>query len=322
MTELAKKYKYIISSSKLEMNKVNIQWQLTDWCNYNCPYCIQAINHQYDTKPKETQEVIFQRAYKIREGIKNKLVRFSMHGGEVSFHYDLKTLSEILFKDNNITGSYTLTTNLSAPIENYNNFFNADVGDVKQKISASYQWVNLDNFIDKYNSIEGNKEASIVVYPEKTLEEIYDVYYKFKKNNIVFRFTHGREPGSHKMFDLNKDIIDFITKSNEENFSKYASKVIYNDNTEKLIRCRADLLIELSNYLKSNYINMFGMKCFSGIIIYPSGKVYSGACSCRKSDYIGNLDIDKISFKNKMYICPGGASCNLCGSELIWNGKF
>lgn len=318
-------YKYVHPSSNPQINCWYIDWHITDWCNYSCPYCIQTIDHHYASQPYESQELVEKYAKCIREKIKGRYIHLSLHGGEIS-QYDLLSICRILFENNNVVGTVNLTTNLSAPIEKYISFCEQNYGDkIKFKIVSSYHWTDLQKYIDKAKILAKNYKSFMVVsvvHDKITLEQMKVVAETFKENKIPFKFTHGRIPNANgKLYKISDECLEYLEKINSE-FKIDNAKLIYSDGTTKVFKSRSNLLNQVATDLNLDGANFKGMYCFSGTIIYPSGKVYCGSCPDRKKMYKGLITDPNVSLSPTKEICGGKGFCNLCDCMLIWSGKY
>lgn len=321
------KYKYIHTGVDLRLNRIRLAWHITDWCNYNCPYCIQTVNHHYASQPKESQEDVEKVANLLRPKFHNQNVTLTLYGGEVSTFYDLSSICNILFKDNNCDAVVTLLTNLSAPYEKYKSFLNLNIPNVRVRIIPSYQWSNVDVFLDKCKKIilylDKKFQVTCVVYDGHSLEQVKNVAQKFKEAKIPLRFTFARVPKSNNQFyKLQDGVEDFIKDWNKNYFDKKTCKVIYTDGTECEKQCRSDVLKEVSEYEGLTGASFKDMTCITGLNLTPSGNIRAGSCPDRKDIILGNILTDDISLKPYRAKCEGKGFCNLCNSVVIWNGKF
>lgn len=319
------RYKYIYTSSSFKINQYYIEWHITDWCNYNCPYCIQTVNHHYGIRPKESQEEVEQTASFIRDKIKGQNVTLSFHGGEISVFYDLKKIAEILFNDNGCKGTLSLTTNLSAPIEKYLNFLNANTDGVRTKITSSYQWRDIDSFIEKSKIIKEmcpSYQITCVVWDKITKEQIEETIKKFSDNELQIRFTHGRIADSgHKLYKLNDNVLNIIQLNNSQ-YKRISCKIVYSDNKEDTSKSRSEVLREIADFQGLDGASMKGMICFTGCIITKEGDVYDGSCYDRRNGYRGKISDANVSLKPCKKVCTTDKFCNLCDSILVWNGRY
>lgn len=322
-------YKYIHTGSNTNINRIRLSWHLTDWCNYNCPYCIQTCEHHYASKPKETQESREELAKTLRPKFTNQYVTLTLYGGEITFHYDLVKLCEILFKDNNCKGVVTLLTNFSAPIETYQKFMGMNIPGITPIIIPSYQWSNRKSFLPKAQWLKGilreKFQCTCVVYDKTSLKDLNDVTEDFTEAGVPIRFTFGRIPGSgNKFFDFQEGVSEFIKSWNKENFEKFSCKIVYVDERgEQLKKARGDILKEVSEFEGRDKACFNGMHCTTGLALMPSGDLRAGSCPDRCTVVVGNLFTEpETSVKPYKAICGTDEGCNLCNSILIWNGRF
>lgn len=315
-------YKYIYPSENTQINKWYIHWRMTDWCNYNCPYCIQT-KHYSTVKPKETQEMLEICAKSIRNKIKGKLINMSIMGGEVSY-FDLNSICKILLEGNDVKGNITLTTNLSYPLEKYIDFYEQKYKNMKFKINASYHWRNKESFLEKAKVLSKYKSFLVtsVVTNETKLSDMKKTYSMFAENTISFKFVHGREPYTKdSLYVLDDDVIKYINEVNSKN-EKENCKMIYDDGKIKTFKHRSNLLEQVSKDLNLNGASFKNMICFSGTVIYPSQEVYCGSCGERRKMYKGKITDSNVTLSPTKKICKAEGFCNLCDSILIWSGKY
>ena len=99
-------------------NYFNLTYNVTECCNYHCPYCMQGNKPKKYTNPiliekisKEINKII----YKLKQQDKN--IDFHLIGGEVSI-YDIKNL---ILKNIDLSNIYrfSMVTNLSRSVEYY-----------------------------------------------------------------------------------------------------------------------------------------------------------------------------------------------------------
>lgn len=327
MMFVGEKYKYIYTGSEMNINRIRLAWHITDWCNYSCPYCIQTVEHHYDSHPKETQEYVESIARILREKFTNQKVTLTLYGGEISTYYDLYSIVKILFEDNNCDATVTLLTNLSAPIEKYKSLAELNSSKLRIRIIPSYQWSNSDVFIEKCKVIKqmlGDVfQVTCVVYDKTSLHQLKMISDKFKNNHIPIRFTHGRIPKSYNVFyELQEGVSEFIKKWNEFDFEKVTCRIIYSDGNEKFCKARSDILKEVSEWEGKKGADFTDMMCFTGLTLTPSGNIRCGSCADRDKLYIGNVFSKNFSLKPYKAKCEGKGFCNLCNSILIWNGRY
>lgn len=306
---------WMFDDPKKSTSDITMHWNMTYWCNYNCPYCIQK-----GVKPNgmdTSQEKLELFASKLRKMFSGKTVKLTILGGEISF-FNLNKICEILFKDNNCNGMVMLITNLSAPAEVYKNFLQQNYENINLIIRASYQWVEINSFVSKVKEIN-NKNLSIcdiVVDDTKTMEEILRVKNIFEKNNISCAFTTGRIPmtNSTKYFNVSPEIKQFIEHS-ANNVSLKALKVKFRNIDKPIMRNRSFVLA--TNNLLGNGARFENFNCIPALQIYPNGDIYNGMC--HESKKIGNL-LDENSYTYKPYAikCSGKYGCSLCAITTLY----
>lgn len=311
----------------MNINRIRLAWHITDWCNYNCPYCIQTVDHHYASCPKESQEYVESMAKILRPKLHKQKITLTLYGGEVSTYYDLNKIVDILFKDNECDAIVTLLTNLSAPLEKYKNFLNCATDKVRLRIIPSYQWSDIDIFLEKCKFIGGklgfNFQVTCVVYDKTTLDDVKRVSSKFKELHVPIRFTHGRIPKSNNVFyTLQEGVSEFITEWNKNDFEKITCHITYSNGEEKPCKSRSDILREVAEWENEKGAEFTGMTCFTGLNLTPNGNLRAGSCPDRSKNYLANIFTDDFTLKPYKGVCQGKGFCNLCNSILIWNGKY
>lgn len=321
------KYKYIYTGVDLKLNRIKLSWHITDWCNYNCPYCIQSVNHHYASQPKESQESVENIAKLLRAKFHNQNVSLSLYGGEISTYYDLNRICDILFKDNNCNANVALVTNLSAPYEKYKSFLSLSNSTLRTSIIPSYQWNNIDVFLDKCKKIkiylDKKLQVTCVVYDGHSIEQVKNTAQKFKDAKIPLRFTFARIPRSNNQFyKLQDGVEDFIKDWNKNYFDKKNCKIIYTDGTECEKQCRSDVLKEVAEYEGLPGASFKGMTCMTGLSLRPKGDIRAGNCPDRRNIVLGNILKDDVPLKRYRAKCEAKGYCNLCNAPVVWNGRF
>lgn len=322
------KFKYVFTGWHMNLNRVRLAWHMTDWCNYNCPYCIQTVEHHYGIKPKETQEYVEDMAKILRPKFTNQNFTLTLYGGEISRNFDLCRILDILFKDNNSVGSATLLTNLSAPKQVYYDYIYHYINGVKPVIIPSYQWSPIDEFLDKcvmiQNKIGNSYQTTCVVYDKISLEQLKTTASKFKEAGVALKLVHGRIPSTgNKLFDLQDGVREFIDEWNQTVFDKTTCSLTYADGTVKDCQSRSDILKEVADWQGLPGASFKGMRCFTGWNLTPNGNLRPGSCpDKRKKQIINIFETNDFSLKPYQADCTTDEYCNLCNSVLIWNKKL
>ena len=323
------RYKYIYAGRDIDINRIKIQWHVTDWCNYGCPYCIRTVNSHYASRPKETQEHLESIARLVRPKLTGKRCDIAFFGGEVSHHFDLRSVSEILFSGNDVSGSVLMMTNFSAPLDNYRRFVSIreTVPSVAPRINPSYQWSPIDEFVGKCRWLKdalGNRfYVSVVCWSGTAIGRLRDTVARFADEGIEVRLTHGRVPNSgNRLYDLDPDVLDFVIAHNQSARVRGTCHVVGTDGTDRILKGRSDVLRHIADEQCQGGATFRGMTCITGTSVRSNGDVIAGVCKARNRIRLGNVFGGDFSVEPYVAVCDSPGYCTLCNSLLIWNGKW
>lgn len=328
--KMKSKYKYIHTGQEPKLNRVRLGWHITDWCNLSCPYCIQTCDHHYDDRPKETTEYVEKIANILRPKFTNQNVDMTLYGGEISHHFDIRKLCEIMFKDNNCDAFVTFLTNLTAPLKVYEDFLklSSEKDCVRPSVIPSYQWTNPHEFTDKckvlIDYLGKRFQCTCVVWSATTVEALKRVTSIFEEKDVPIRFTLGRQPNSgNKFFEFKEGVEDFVKEWNKYYFNKSSATVTYVNGEIVHFPARSDVLREIAKEEDLPYACFEGFYCATGLSLLANGKLRAGSCPERSKIVLGNIlenpNLDIHSYKD---YCHCDKGCNMCNSQLIWNGRL
>lgn len=279
-------------------NYFNLTYNVTECCNYHCPYCMQGNKPKKDTNPiliekisKEINKII----YKLKQqGKKN--IDFHLIGGEVSI-YDIKNLILKNIDLNNIY-RFSMVTNLSRSIEYYKELLNyLKENKVNIRIKASFHptEVSEENFINKIKSLKDyNIIPSLLLTKNEEINNcVYNVYNKLKEINIQPSVSVER---------INGIPIDISFIKNKKIISEDRCKFhVYYDNNETELLTKYELLNKIKN--TKNYLCDINN---SKLIIGPKGNI-KNACSQQKN----NGSIFNLNLNNQIIKCNTNYPCTL-----------
>ena len=176
---------------------------LTNYCNYNCYYCIEDIPNKTIHKNLDIFQFIdfVQRIYKQ---FPNKELHLELYGGEPTLHSKLLKLIDMLSTIPSMT-YIDLYTNFSKDIEYYKQILNYNSTLLNVVLDISYhrtQGVKPDQFLQKVFQLNDNLKEHLLInimyepsfvddclYTYKQLQ----IYYKKNKlkNNIELRYLYS-----------------------------------------------------------------------------------------------------------------------------------
>lgn len=278
-------------------NYFNLTYNITNCCNYHCPYCMQGDKPKKDTNPiliekisKEINKIIFN----LKQQGRN--IDFHLIGGEISI-CDIKNL---VLKNIELSNIYrfSMVTNLSRSIEYYEDLFKYLIdNNVNIRIKASYHptetseesFFNKIKYLKKYNIIP----SLLLTKNEEINKDIYSMYNKLKKINVQPSVSVERVNGVpiDISFIKNKKIL-------LEDMCKFH---VYYDNNKKELLTKYEIL----NIIK----NTNGYLCDinnSRLIIGPRGNI-KNVCSQQKD----NGTIFNYKINNSMIKCNTTIPCTL-----------
>ena len=278
-------------------NYFNLTYNITNCCNYHCPYCMQGDKPKKDTNPiliekisKEINKIIFN----LKQQGRN--IDFHLIGGEISI-CDIKNL---VLKNIELSNIYrfSMVTNLSRSIEYYEDLFKyLTDNNINIRIKASYHptetsedsFFNKIKYLKKYNIVP----SLLLTKNEETNKDIYSMYNKLKKINVQPSVSVERVNGVpiDISFIKNKKIL-------LEDMCKFH---VYYDNNKKELLTKYEIL----NIIK----NTNGYLCDinnSRLIIGPRGNI-KNVCSQQKN----NGTIFNYKINNSMIKCNTTIPCTL-----------
>ncbi len=298
----------VIKSLKYDNPKfqVEIDWDITQRCNYSCSYCASYDNAQ-PFNFKTVNEYIECFKY-LSDYFGNKTIRMAFLGGEPTLFKQWVELVNWLVEYNYVL---KLTTNLSVPVKTYIDKLNPKL---KKFIVASFhtEFADIDVFTKNAKILNDRgflRRITFLPNP-KTWDKSMEQYKKL--------LTAGRVSSSKIKDEFENDIsisTGFVDYTEEQ--LKFFKKV---KQTNKYVSLNIDdkIIKPSIQVIRDKYSNFKGMKCAAGFTrlhIKPNGDVYPSACLLNyRGARMGNI-YKKNLVKPKSYLtCPFN-EC-LCGPDI------
>lgn len=324
-----------IRSIVLTQKEFLFDWHLTDWCNYNCPYCIYCNKNGKSLFNKE--EALIPIARKINEFILNKLdderqITIRLIGGEVTYYNLINIMSQIE-KVNKVI----LITNFSRDLEY---FYDLELYFKSRGIkfilicSKHAENINFDKkFIELTKWCKNNRciepQATVVVTPSFKPEDI-----DFLRSNGIWkiRLTRQRDDNQNNV-ELSKDILNFISEYNEMYEKRVwrlgqLHRVNFSDGTYKDFICASNFtnFLDENGFIPDGFICDIGKSCIS---VDYKGDVTLTRCAYLKDKVIGNIlnwqDIELPTEGIECHLNGNGSRikrCDLCAGVNIYKKEY
>lgn len=288
--------------------EVNISWQMTYWCNYNCEYCIQK-GSKNNGKVFPNMSFLCQQALNINNTIEaSDVTRFklSLIGGEITY-IDLKYLFDNYLTSTKITKVH-ITTNLSRDIDYFidiTNYFNEK--NIKVKIVPSLhltQIKNLDDFINKAKYLKSRVELVVSEYNLSLLE---NAIVKLLEANLSPYLEIDR-------LSTNPTYIEEVTnnlilKYNLQKEDKKKAYIIELNNKDKIEVDKNDI----TRYLHDKAFYNSNIICSTNIR-FANNKWLKGVCEQRN---VLAEEEDLKSFIHKSQCSDCSKACSFCGVQRM-----
>lgn len=302
-----------------------INWHCTGWCNYHCPYCINAKwKGAWIDESRKIEE-----AKKINELIlKNNIklqISFRLIGGEPGFYNWPKILDYIERIDKII-----FVSNLSNSLDYYKQLYlYCKKRNIKTFIGLSKHEENKD--FDK-KAIELTKwcieskmsEPQIVLVADNNFDE---EYVKYLHENGITRIRISLLRDQEQSNEISNKVQDLVYKYNKqyEMNRKYRQfEITFMDDTKERF-CNSS---DITNLMGDGGFNPDGFYCSAGpttLAILPNSDVVRNKCDFLKDDVLGNLLTDEIKIPTEPVLCSINKKfgtttrrCSICsGTDFI-----
>ena len=225
-------------------NHLDIVWNITDFCNYKCPYCfVKQQNNFVDDKVIEDTVSLIRKLTKQY----NKKIDITLFGGEPTLHKKIDFIIDELLC---VCSSVNILTNLSLNESKYINWNKKGV-----HIYASYHpdMISSNLFIDKCKKIlQSNcviSNINIMLYNKN--ETDIDMVKEFCRENNISHLLHPIST-----IDFYKNLLKSIKYANFIGLKYPITQVVFEDYTNIITSS-----FECELY---NYNNFKGYTCYVG----------------------------------------------------------
>lgn len=289
-----------------------ISWQLTKWCNYNCPYCTlkhedpKKMNDKYHHFPKwEDLEKPAKKLNKMIEEQDSK-VEIILIGGEVTW-LPLKKLMDECLTSKKIC-NIRITSNMSQKLSWWEEFSDlCRARNVNLKVLCSIHLSQIKDwnaFAENaiYLGKEWPKFTSVTgVVNNENIDSILEKFVDLKNRGYEAKFSPMIERGyDNKIVEL--------TEENKEKLKEYVTEAnspfyVELENKEPIKTNRMEIMI-------CSDCNFNGFNCISDKFKYTvDGKLYVSSC---QSARILTDKLESQAVKCKQNVC------SMCAVERVW----
>jgi len=329
-----------IKAIKLTKDFFQINWYMTGWCNYSCPYCI--TNHLKCSWIDE--KLILDKAFKINDLINtfysNKSIALKLIGGEVTYYNLIKILDKIqrLNKVVLIT-NFSRELNYFYELEDY--CFNRRIQLVlicslhKENKEFKEKFITLTNWCRSHHHDKiSYKDPQLTLVVDDDFDK--NILKDYLNNNIWrIRLTRLRLSNQSNK-PLPNNILDYINEYNKiyqeysnpiQKLKRDTYQLELNDGTIQGFTCASNITnhIDKAGFIPDGYYCTAGV---NAIAILPNGNIVKARCAYLEKDIIGNLsDLNNYKIKTEPVKCKLNSNnptkdkrCDLCaGTNLYRN---
>ena len=279
-------------------------WHCTGWCNYSCPYCINA-KWKCGWIPEERK---IEEAKKINEIIKKSNIKdpisFRLIGGEPGYYNWPKILDYIEKID-----KIVFVTNFSNKLDYYKELYNycnkrginLFVGLSKHDENKDYDRKVIE--LTKWCKENKYRDPQVVIVAG---EDFDPQYVEYLRQNGVERIRVSLLRELDQANDLSNELRNKVYAYNrlyEKNRGNYRQfEVTFKDGTKEQF-CNAS---DITNLMDEGGFNPEGFYCSSGptcIAILPNSDVVRNKCDFLKDQPLGNLFKDEIVIPTDPVLC-------------------
>ncbi len=277
-----------------EFKQINITWFLTNYCNFECEYCMEKEYITNDKKLKD-DEFIALNLFKLKNLEHN--FNIDLTGGEPTYHDEFYNIINSLINMNNCK-QITIITNFSKSISFWENIKKSP----KINIGASYHPKYSKDYINKILQISKRFKINPLINitnNKKEIEESKNIINTLIEHNISICYNPIISTATYKVEDNILENIDFlkiedrieIKDENHSNLIPFKQKDIISNIYIK------DIIQNKLNYFKGYYCNILSFNIIKGLIL--------NSCTNKR---IHNIN-DEIK---KYYKCPH----NICNCSM------
>jgi organic radical activating enzyme len=308
-------------------NYVIIDWELGNYCNYKCSYCFPGSNTGDQRPPKISEEIKDNIRHMVSEikkhQKKEKIINFTLSGGEPTMYYDLENLVSFL----KTLGTITIITNGSRTLDWWKHHWK-----YFDHVIISYHTEFADyNHVQQLGKFLSTKVAASlhVMMHYQNFEQTVAIYLKFHQDLLEYQITvqpkfirigKGQLPYTEEQKQILLNL-PLIQKRRRE--ALHEELII---DTGAVIEKGGPKTI---GYLTGVYGNDYECAAHTQFLqIDRFGNVGRMSCNTRFNEEVNILDADFITkFKiEKEYVQCESSNCNCLGlhqtaKKLINNPK-
>jgi MoaA/NifB/PqqE/SkfB family radical SAM enzyme len=299
--------------------KLNVLWNLTKRCNFDCSYCTSAFHDNY-SKPIPI-ELLKKAVDKIISTVNGnrRNAHFTFVGGEPTVHPKFKDLL-LYINDNRQGDQIGIQTNFTRPNKWFMDLYEETIlSTLNVSLHFEYEWekmankmIEFDLFTRRFRGQIGYAETGLVVNVmahkdyKAELEKAIKLFNTYNVKYVIRKVRNPRDvgPGEYSTLEQYDDSYyedneyPYWIDSNNPKFNhKYRFIEIREDNENKLVHPN-EIMKRKKNYFK-------GWKCDVGIrtmVIGFDGEVFGAHCGVGGS--LGNVYDDSIlKLKTEPTIC-------------------
>ena len=316
-----------------------INWHVTGWCNYHCPYCInKTLEGKYISQAEVMDLADHLNTFINTKVPKEKKVQIRLIGGEPSFYNWMEILDRIDRLDR-----ITMVTNFSKD----NNFFKQLYEYCYSRhiffyLICSWHEANLNftnKFIELNNWIKQPEQRNRKFqYPQLMLladkdfnEQTLKQYIDNGISKIRVSIMRDSNQNHIQLTKEQLDLIDSWNKTYEDNTNKIyidkgwvgkkGFKVTFKDESVEYFVNQS----HLTNLMEDGF-DPQGFECTSGpdtLTCLPDGKATLNKCDFLKDAIIGNFYDDSVNYTSNNITCNLNCTgtnkkCPLCFATSVF----
>lgn len=279
---------------------MQIEWILSNVCNYKCNYCHDDLNGGSSGQPDYQRSVDFFNM--IHREINPNKKMLTISGGEPTLWPDLARFF------NSLDDSYytAITTNGSRTVRWWRDFITDCDRIHRVTISVHLEYAEIDHIMSVCETIHDKLDVMVLLmYDKKYSEKFNEFLERFKSSDLrisvmIKPILHRQENNKPKEYTEHDQqlIRDFRYAKNRGARLLVPSKIVIDG---------VSYPPNYANYMVSNGLNNFkGWKCSAGskrLVIWHDGTVYPASCGTAKLYPMGNMnDLSKFN-KLDQVIC-------------------